>query len=88
MAPNTVLRAKIQVGAVQEHGTTTEKYSEGIFASAVYSPDPESENGKWSQATPSLQLNMTISNPGAFGKLEQGKEYYLDFIPVEAAEPG
>lgn len=80
---NPIIRAKITVGSVIENGGTAEKYSESISAIAVYSEDKNSENYSFSIATPSLSLNMTITNPGAFGKLEQGKEYYLDFIPVE-----
>ena len=86
---NAVTRAKIKIGTVRDDiqihvgDTPDTKLSETIHAFAVYSDDPESENRKWSQWTPALTLNMTVNNPGAFGKLIEGKEYYLDFIPVE-----
>lgn len=89
MAPNGVLRAKIKVGSIVEGKNSSRpdgeavKTNEQIFAHGVYSEDPASENKKWATATPSLSLNMQIDNPGAFDKLEAGKEYYLDFIPVE-----
>lgn len=41
------------------------------------------ENESWSQATPSGQLNIHISNPAAFEQFVEGKDYYLTF---EAAE--
>lgn len=37
------------------------------------------ENEAWSQATPSGQLSMHISNPDAFEQFEEGKQYYLTF---------
>ncbi|HIC9028859.1 TPA: hypothetical protein ACW7Z2_000221 [Citrobacter freundii] len=36
------------------------------------------ENKAWSKYTPGGLLQMHISNPAAFEKFEQGKEYYLD----------
>ncbi len=35
--------------------------------------------------TPQFDLNMSISNPGAWDKLKPGEEYYIDFIPVNKA---
>src|ERR1043165_7404587 len=43
------------------------------------------ENESWSQATPSGQLLIHISNPAAFDQFEVGKYYYLTFEPVEGA---
>ncbi len=77
---NAVIRAKIKITNVIEHNDP--KSFEQISADAVYSDDKTSENYSFSVATPSLSLNMGISNPGAFDKLIAGKEYYLDFIPV------
>jgi hypothetical protein len=51
---------------------------------AVYSSDPSSENKSFTDATPSLSLNMTISDgKPAADQFEEGKEYYLDFTPAE-----
>lgn len=50
---------------------------------AVYSNEPNSENAAFWTATPSLKLEMTVSNPNAWPFLEVGKKYYLDFIEVE-----
>lgn len=79
----SVIRAKIKIDSVLENNLGEEKNNEQIYASAVYSPDNTTENYEFSLATPSLSLNMVISNPMAFDRLVQGKEYYLDFIPVE-----
>ncbi len=80
-----VLRAKIRVGSVIEtvsHDGTNkgEKLNERIIAHAVYSDDPTSENKQWSKWTPSFHLDMTINNPGAWGKVKIGEEFLVDFI--------
>lgn len=56
--------------------------TETVQLHAVYSSDPTDPNYTWSAATPGGNLTMTISNPAAFGKFEQGKDYLLDFTPA------
>jgi hypothetical protein len=80
----SVMRAKFRVGSVRENITNGEKDQEIVALSAVYSDDPDSENAKWSKWTPAGSLNMTINNPGAFGILKQGQEYFLDFTEAES----
>ena len=78
---NTV-RAKVlctQITVDQDFGHST------LHFSAVYSVEAGSENKAFSDATPALNLSMTI----AFGKpvvqlFEQGQEYYLDFTCAAA----
>jgi hypothetical protein len=80
----TVLRAKMRVQAVtQTKAPDGSIQSEQINLSAVYDPDPNSENGQWSQWTPAANLNITINNPSAFNKVSSGHEYFVDLIPVE-----
>ena len=67
-----------------ESTVSSEKYSEAVKLRAVYSSDPNSENYSWSKYTPSAEISLNISNPSAWGKFEVGKEYYIDFTPVEA----
>lgn len=84
-----VLRAKIRIGNVIDDKNTVntgdgdkqEKIQERIVAHAVYGQGDVNE--RWSKWTPSLHLDMMITNDKAWGQLEVGKEYYLDFIPVE-----
>lgn len=76
------IRAKVKVYGVTKHEDPNYP-SEFIRISAVYSDDKTTENYSFSKATPSLDMTMAISNPGAFNFFEQGKEYYLDFKPVE-----
>lgn len=51
----------------------------------VYDADPGHPNFAWSQATPSGYVELTITNPAAFGAFEVNKEYMLTFS--EAPEP-
>lgn len=55
----------------------------GIKLSAVYSEDPEHENKKFWDATPSGNLEMWVTNRDAADFFELGAEYYLDFTPAE-----
>jgi hypothetical protein len=43
------------------------------------------ENKEWSKWTPSGLLTMSITNPEALAQFEVGKDYFLDFTPVEVA---
>lgn len=62
------------------------KHGESVSLLAVYSPDPNSPNYVWSEATPSGSLTMYISNPAAWGSFVQGKEYALTIEPVFPAQ--
>lgn len=41
------------------------------------------ENESWAKYTPCGDLTMSIDNPEAYDAFELGKEYFLDFTPVE-----
>lgn len=75
-----MIRAKMQCTGVTGGPTTG---FENVTLSAVYSPDRSDPNYEWSQATPSANLTMSISNPSAFGKFVQGQTYHVDFTPAE-----
>jgi len=73
------IRAKIQIGSAIKN-----EYGERVVAHAVYGGSTNAEDNSFSAATPSLHLDMNVSNPDVIGKLEQGKKYYIDF--TEAPE--
>ena len=54
--------------------------AERIKLSAVTGPG----NEDWSKWTPSGELNFSITNPDAMKQFEAGKDYFIDFSPVEA----
>ncbi len=74
---STMIRAKFDVTSVSQEGD-----NEVVHAIAATSGD---ENKDWARYTPAGNLNMTIGNPAAQGKLIAGKSYYLDIHPVEDA---
>jgi len=75
-----MLRAKFTVTSVCRNYQFA---GETVTMNPVYSADPESENHAFWQASPNGELKMTISNPDAVGKLELGKEYYIDFAEAK-----
>lgn len=48
---------------------------------ALYSNNPE--DNSYSQATPSGQITMLVSNPAAEPFFIEGQKYYLDFTKAE-----
>lgn len=46
-----------------------------IVLNAVYANDPNDPNYSYSEATPSGELMLWITNPNAYGYFEQGKTY-------------
>jgi len=72
------MRAKFQCEHVRsEYGTFEE-----VMLRAVYGGTTNAEDNQFSEATPSGDLHMTISNPKALGFFKKGQSYYLDFTPV------
>jgi hypothetical protein len=54
-----------------------------VFLHTVYSEDIQSENGRFTKATPWGELRMNVDNPDAAIQFEVGKQYYLDFTPAD-----
>lgn len=61
----------------------TGKEGNTVFLHTVFSEDIQSEDGRFTKATPWGELRMTVDNPTAAIQFEQGKSYYLDFSPAE-----
>lgn len=49
----------------------------------VFASSAEDPNKCWSEATPSGEIEMHITNPAAYDQFQLGKAYYLDFTPAE-----
>lgn len=80
----TSIRAKFLCTGVQDGldwDDKSKKTSEQVFAMPVCGNG--TENASFSSATPCGQLTLTITNPGAFGFFQNGKEFYLDFTPAQ-----
>jgi hypothetical protein len=50
---------------------------------AVYSDDKGTPNYSFSQATPSGEVSLMITNPTAFGQFAIGQTFDVDFTPVD-----
>lgn len=70
------VRAKFKCVEVHDKGSVRQ-----VFMAPVYSSDKASDNYSWSQATPSGKIEMTITNPAAYGQFEVGTEYLIEFVP-------
>ena len=76
-----IVRAKFVVYGVAELNLGGKKQSEFVQLRAVYKTCPE--NKVWAEATPSGELSLSISNPGAFDVFYEGQEFFIDFTPVD-----
>lgn len=54
-----------------------------VKLSAVYSSDPNSPNYSYSQATPSADLRLFVTNPAAYEQFKVGQHYDLIFTPID-----
>lgn len=76
----STVTARMQVwNVIKYNGNDGAQSYEDITLHPVYSSDPNHPNYSFSQATPSGQVQMHISNPGAFGFFELHKEYDIEF---------
>lgn len=80
------VKARMKVSSITAQPTYV-----NVVLGAVYSSDPEDPNYSYAQATPSAQLSLNITNPGAFEQFFEGEIYDIDITkytppaPVEAA---
>jgi hypothetical protein len=80
------VRAKFKLNSYKtslysQNGKTVELRT--LEFSPPYSNDPNSENGKFFNATPYGKIELGTVNPEAWKQFELGKEYYIDFVPAE-----
>lgn len=73
------VRGKFRVAHVTDFGNNFKE----VQLTAVWD-DGIPENARYSKATPTGTVTMTINNPPASDQFVPGKEFYLDFTPVEA----
>ena len=79
-----MVRAKFKVASITSFPGQQAK----SFKLCAICDDTTEENRKFAKYTPSGTLEMWVDNPPAAEVFEQYKEFYLDFIPVEATEGG
>lgn len=79
------VRAKFMVTEIHRHA-----WDSGKGATLVLQPQYDSsipEDRRFAQATPSGRMEMRVDNPGAIEALPLGKQFYVDFTPVEEPIP-
>ena len=85
----TTMRAKLQVGMVQEHFSNLDKSksAETLSMHAVcknnYDESGLDEDNTFAKWSPGAALNITIANPDLWGKFKHGDKFYVDFSPAE-----
>lgn len=88
----TTMRAKLQVGFVQElfHGPDKAKSQETLTMHAVaaskYPADGSDEDNTYAKFSPGASFVINIANPAnpaLFGKFAVGEKYYADFTKAD-----
>jgi hypothetical protein len=81
------VRAKFIVQSIEKSLAYQGKEVSTIKMAPVYSQDPESENRKFWEASPSGSLLLAVINKQAADQFILGREYYLDFTEAPVKEP-
>jgi hypothetical protein len=63
--------------------TTTAELRTLKFAPVYHNGDPDHENTKFWDASPTGEIKLGTVNPDAWAMFELGKEYYVDFRPAD-----
>ena len=75
------IRTKMKVDGKASYGAGA---GGSVLMSAVYSADPADENKVLTDFVPDFSFSLNINKQDAFDFYQEGSEYYVDFIPVEA----
>ena len=84
----TTMRAKMQVGSVFPHrnaeGDITSEMLNfyGVSKISAYPADGSDEDNSFARWSPSVNLQMQVTNPALFGQFEPGQKFYVDFSPA------
>jgi hypothetical protein len=80
----TKMRAKVKISCITppipQPGDTQRLTMRAVHASN-YPSDGSDENNTFAKFTPSLDLEISITNPELVGKFNLNDEFYLDFTP-------
>jgi hypothetical protein len=80
MTDQPVLRAKMCVATVKSVANEMGwKVQEEVELRCVYGGSSDA-NAQWSKWTPYGEMKLSISNPGAFGKIMPGQFFFVDLV--------
>ncbi len=85
-----MVRGKFRVTGIKEYSKYVNptnpqgSYETGlVILDAQYDPKNVPEDVNFAKATPSARVEMRIDNPAALAEFTLGREFYVDFNPVE-----
>lgn len=78
------MRAKMKITSVTrlEYGAE-QVCMVAVYREGGYGEDGLDEDNTFAKFTPSGKLELTITNPALYGKLNPGEKYYIDFTKAE-----
>lgn len=80
---NPTMRAKLQIASVTQHSETCESLKfHGVCKSSGYPASGADEDNTFALFSPSVALDITITNPALIGKFKPGQKFYVDFLPA------
>ncbi len=78
------MRAKLIISSVTHlEGSQEQLKFRGVCKSSAYPADGSDEDNTFAKFSPSVSLDITISNPALYGQFKPGQKFYVDFSPVE-----
>lgn len=77
------MRAKLQIASVTKHNAECEQLKFHGVAAKSYPADGLDEDNTFAKFSPSVSLEITITNPALIGKFEPGQKFYVDFTEAE-----
>ena len=79
----SIMRAKIQLESVTLRGETSSSQEQlkfhGVCKPGGYPNDGYDEDNTFALWSPSVSVDITITNPALFGKFKPGQRFYIDF---------
>jgi hypothetical protein len=82
--------ALMECQEVTQHGNQYNggQYAESVKLRCVYTEDKDHPQFKWSEATPSGDLELYVNNAEAFGKIQPGVLYHVRITKAADQEKG
>ncbi len=88
------MRAKLQVGFVQDHFGWTEKEGDAkpkvqetltfhAVAASSYPADGADEDNTYAKWSPGATMSINVANPALWGRFKVGDKFYVDFTPAK-----
>lgn len=73
------MRAKLKIESVTQREGSEKLLMMGVCKKDAYPADGSDEDNTFAMWSPSVSLDITITNPVLIGKFKPGQVFYLDF---------